>query len=116
MRFSSSVSGEQKAILGGALNGVAECADATRNNRYLVDRIDARQRAATQSHGPFRDRRRVPFRFGARMPALFSRPATMRSMAAVKSLQRHGIGIATRGDERCFIDQIGKISSRKAGR
>ena len=75
---------QQKTILGRPLHRIAERADAARNDRDLVDRIDARQGRGDQCMPHLVMGDAVAFR-RAKDTALFSSPATMRSIAAVKS-------------------------------
>ena len=49
------------------------------------------------------------------MRFFFSSPATMRSIAAVKSVEVDAVGAAPRREQRGFVDQVGEVGAGEAG-
>ena len=75
----------QVAVVGRPLHRVAERADPARDDRHLVHRVACRGAPRPRARGPSRGGPRSRAPAGSAAGCGFSRPATMRSIAAVKS-------------------------------
>ncbi len=105
----------QVAVLAGALQGVAQRADAARDDGDFVHRVGARQR-----HG---HQRMAHFVHGHGAPLLVAEHALVALQAGDDALHgggevghRHGVGAAPRGQQGRFVDQVGQVGAGKARR
>jgi len=105
----------QEAVLGRALDSVAERANSARDDRDLVHRVHPRQ-----SHR----HKRVPHLVvrhdlalaRVQNAVLLFQPGDDALHGIVEVVHRHRIGLAARGEQCCLVDEIGKIGAREAGR
>ena len=103
----------QVAVFGGALDGVAQRADAACHDGHLVHRV-----AVGQGQG---HQHMAHFMMGHRQPLLGVEHAVALFQARHDALdrcgevgQRHTVGLAARGHNGRFIHQIGQVGSGEA--
>src|SRR5262249_36962220 len=109
------VTRQQKAILRGSLDGVAERPDAARNNRDLVDRIDARQGRGHQgvAHLMIGDAAAL---LRAEYAALLLEAGNDAFDCDREVIERHRVAVASRRHDGGLVDQVGQVSAGEAGR
>ena len=114
MRFSRFDPVEQKAVLGRALDGIAERADAARNDRDLLHRIDAGQRRRHQRMAHLVVRDAAPF-FGIEHAAFLLQPGddALDRLGEIVEIDRRRV--APRRHDGRLIDQIGDVGAGEAG-
>ena len=115
MRFSSSWRAEQKAIFGRPLDRIAESAHATRNDRNLVNRIDARKGRGDQRVAHLMIGDAAAFR-RAKNAALLLEPGDDALDRGGKIVERHRLGVAPRRNDGRLVDQIGEIGAGETRR
>ncbi len=108
-------SGHQIAVFGGPLDGVAQRADAARNDGHLVHRIAARQAHRHQRMPHFVMRHDVALFRVEQSVALFQ-PGDDALDRAGKVRQGDGARVFPRGQQGRLVHQIGQIGAGEPGR
>src|SRR5262249_10098138 len=108
------VTRQQKAILCGSLDGVAERPNAARNDRDLVDRIDARQGRGHQ--------RVAHLVIGDAAALLRAEDAALLLVAGRHAfnyrgevIERHRVAVAPRRHNGGLVDEVGEVGAGEAG-
>ena len=104
----------QEAVLGRALDGVAERANPARYDRDLVHRVHPRQSHRHQRVPHLVVRHDLAFARIEHAVLLFQ-PRDDAFDGIVEVVHRHRISLAARGEQCCLVDEIGKIRAGKAG-
>ena len=103
----------EEAVLGRTLDGVAERADAARDDRDLVHRVDPGK--GHRHHGVaelvVRDDAPLPLVEDA---VLLLQPGDDALDGVGEVLQRHVLAAAARGEQRRLVDEVGEVGAGEA--
>ena len=106
------LAGHQEAVLGGTLQGIAEGADAARDDGNLVHRVHAGQCGRNQRMAHFVAGDHLAL-VGIEQPALFFEPGDDALNGCREIGHGDRVGGAAGGEQRRLIDQVGQIGAGK---